>query len=133
MAGQLYRTATLEAADKALWMEVEDLTRATASSEIFSGLLDRMRDSASVSIDGSPVEAVRALSGRLGVTEVEQEGILNHLLRGGDMTQWGLLNAVTAYAQDEGVSYERSTELEELGGKVLDLPRSAWTSTAMAA
>lgn len=132
LAGPLYRTATLEAADKALWMEVEDLTRATASPELFAGLLSRMQEAADASIDGSPVEAVRVLSDRLGITELEQEGILSHLVRGGDMTQWGLLNAVTRHAQDVE-SYERSTELEEIGGKVLDLPRSAWTSIAMAA
>lgn len=133
VAGQLYRTATIEAADKALWMEVEDLTRATASPEVFGGLVERMRGAADATIEGNPVEAVEVLASRFNLTEEEQGGILGHLVRGGDMSQWGLLNAVTRHAQDDGLSYERSTELEEIGGKVLDLPRSAWTSIAKAA
>lgn len=133
LAGQLYRTATLEAADKAVWMEVEDLTRATADPEVFGGLVERMRNAADATIDGNPVDAVEVLANRFNLTEDERGGILGHLVRGGDMSQWGLLNAVTRHAQDDGLSYERSTELEEIGGKVLDLPRSAWTSTAQAA
>lgn len=132
LAAQIYRDETIRKADEALWMEVEDLTRATTDPAIFGQLVDRMRDAAETPIEGNPVEAVEVLGSTLRLTEEERGGVLEHLIRGGDLTKYGMLNAVTRFAQDVE-SYERSTELEELGGKVLDLTPGQWTSIAKAA
>jgi hypothetical protein len=46
-------------------------------------------------------------------------GILASLIRGGDLTQWGLVNAVTQTAHEVVTDYDRSTELEKIGGELL--------------
>ena len=53
-------------------------------------------------------------------TEEEGGGILRHFADGGDLSQYGLLNAVTRFSQDVE-SYDRATELERIGGQVLEL------------
>ncbi len=132
LAGQLYRRETLETADRALWMEVQDLTRATVDPANFGTLVDRMRATTERRIEGNPIKAVEVLAKQHTLTEEERGGILSHLIQGGDLSQYGLLNAVTRFAQDVS-SYERSTELEELGGQILDLHPSQWTVIAKAA
>ena len=62
----------------------------------------------------------------------EQTSILRKLIEGGDTSQYGLLNAVTAYSQDVA-DYDRASELEELGGKIVDLTEAEWKPIAMAA
>ena len=60
-----------------------------------------------------------------GFTLKEGEGILDHLIRGGDLTMYGLSNAVTRYAQDVK-SYDRSTELESIGYDILTMSPRQW-------
>ena len=47
--------------------------------------------------------------------------MLKHLIKGGDLSAWALANAVTRAAADLE-SYDRATEFEALGGKVIELP-----------
>lgn len=45
------------------------------------------------------VDEVKVLAKRLKFSEAEQDGILEHFVRGGQMTRGGLLNAITSFAQ----------------------------------
>lgn len=47
------------------------------------------------------------------------------------MSAWGLANAVTRAAQDVE-SYDRSQELEAVGGDIIELPQNAWREIASA-
>lgn len=55
----------------------------------------------------------------------ERESIFKHLIEGGSLTQYGLHGAITRAAQDVA-SYDRATELEYLGARVVELPRAEW-------
>jgi hypothetical protein len=50
--------------------------------------------------------------------------VLRALVEGGDLSMWGLANAVTSLAAD-APTYDRSTELESIGGQMLALPPAA--------
>lgn len=130
--GELLRQETLDAHDRAFWMEVADLTDATLDPQHFELLVERMRLSTERQLEGDPVKAIEVMRKTFQLTESESEGILAHLVRGGELTQYGLLNAVTRHAQDLE-SYSRSTDLEEIGGKILEMPDSAWRRIARAA
>jgi hypothetical protein len=58
--------------------------------------------------------------------ETMQGGILDHLIREGDLSQYGLGNAFTRYAQDLE-SYESATQLEEIGADVMAMDERAWS------
>ncbi len=49
-----------------------------------------------------PAEAVKVIGARLRYTEAQQKDILNHFIRGGDLTAGGILHAVTSAAQVQG-------------------------------
>jgi hypothetical protein len=70
-----------------------------------------------------------AVARRLGLTEAEQSGVLRHLVRGGDLSAWGLANAVTRTPED-AADYDRATELEAAGGRVIELPAADWKAIA---
>jgi hypothetical protein len=46
-----------------------------------------------------PEQAVRTVSQRLRFTDARQKDILNHFIRGGDVTAGGVMHAVTSVAQ----------------------------------
>ena len=59
--------------------------------------------------------------------------MLQHLIAGGDLSQYGAAaNAVTRLAHD-AESYDRAFELEGLGGQVIDLAANDWQQVAQAA
>ncbi|BDM83216.1 hypothetical protein [Acaryochloris marina] len=82
-------------------------------------------------IEGNPVTAVEVLGDKLNVNQEERSGILTHLIQGGDLTAYGMMNAVTRTSQDVE-SYDRATELEAMGSQVLSLPKATWREIAVA-
>lgn len=131
-AVEFYRDETLKADDKALWLKVQDTVRAAVSSAAFARTVAAMRDSTDVQMKISPMKVVERLATRFTLQEDERDSVLMHLIKDGDLSQYGLLNAVTRASQDVE-SYDRATELERMGGQILTLPRNDWKVLAEAA
>jgi hypothetical protein len=53
--------------------------------------------------------------------------VLRHLIVEGDLSAYGLGNAVTNYSQDVG-GYDRATEFKALGGKLIELALATGSS-----
>ena len=97
----------------------------------FSTIVERMRESTEQRIEGNPVKAVEVASDHFGFSKEESSGILQHLIQGGDLTAYGLLNAITRTSQDVD-DYDRCTEMERDGSRVMSLHASTWKSIAIA-
>ncbi len=57
--------------------------------------------------------------------------MLRHLIAEGDLSGYGLVNAVTHFSQ-EVEDYDRATEFEALGGKLIELPVKEWKELTQA-
>ena len=99
------------------------------NAERFNKPLDQYRDAASRTIEADPVATVELAARRFELNDTERSSVFQHLIRGGDLSQWGRANAVTRVSQDVE-SYDRATELEALGGKVIELTPSDWHALA---
>ena len=129
---EFYRDETLKQDDLALWMKVQDTVRSSVSEAAFARVLEDMRASTDVMMQVSPVKVVERVAARYTLNEGEKDNVLLHLLKGGDLSKWGMVNAITRAAQDVE-SYDRATDLERLGGQVLTLPKTDWRILAEAA
>lgn len=118
--------------DSAILLKVRDIVRASFDEVQFERHLSVMRRAAGIKMTAHPEEVVKVLAKRKSLTEFESGGVLRHLIDGGDLSQWGLVNAVTRTAQDVE-SYDRATELEAMGGELLNIGTQSWRSMAMAA
>ena len=58
IAEEFFRDATRKADDKAFWMKVYDVVKGTFNRDIFSKIVDRMRDATERNIEGNPVKAI---------------------------------------------------------------------------
>jgi hypothetical protein len=66
-----------------------------------------------------PEQEVKALAKGLGFTEEHQDAVLGHFIRGGQMTLGGVVNAITAHAQevpDGDTAYDLETKATSLLG-----------------
>lgn len=123
-ASDTFTDETRVATDKAFWLQARDAVNAAISRENFNEVLERMRNASRVDI-GDPIKAIEMVSDRFSMTKPETSSVLQHLIRGADLSQWGLANAVTRTAQDLP-DYDRAIDFERMGSAVIELPRVAF-------
>jgi hypothetical protein len=126
-------TETRKKTDEALWCQVRDVVKGAFDPAQFNSLVDTIEGSQADRIDkdADVVEVVKKAGQVLGFTETEGKGVLQALIEGGDLSRFGVYNAVTRYSQDVE-DYDRATELEKLGGSVIELPKNDWQAIATA-
>ena len=125
---RFFTDRTRELTDAALWAQVRDLAVGALKGDVFEAIVQDIRASREESIT-EVAPTVERLGERKGLAAHEQAGVLNHLIQGGDLSKFGLSNAVTRFSQDVE-SYDRASQLEQLGGEVITLPQSEWALIA---
>lgn len=129
---QLYADDTRKADDRAILLKVRDHVRHAVDAVAFARRVEAMSELTTARVTGDPERVIEVLAKKVGASDGERGGILRSLIEGGDLSAWGLLNAVTAQAHD-AKSYDRSVEFERMGGALLELPRSEWRTVLEAA
>lgn len=123
---QLYSEETLAADDHAFVKKIEDTVKAAVEEARFSQVIDLMRNATTAKMNTTDVPGIVKLASKdFKITEDESAGVLQHLIEGKDLTLYGLSNAVTRHSQDIE-SYDRATELESIGYKILSMPATQW-------
>ena len=121
-----YSKETVEADDKAFILKIQDTVRAAVDEAKFRTVVGQMREAKEAHMNTANVpEFVRLTSRTFGITETEEKGVLQHLIEGKDLSLYGLSNAVTRFSQDVD-SYDRATDLEGIGYKILTMPKKQW-------
>ena len=122
---ELYSDATVEAEDKAFLLKLQDVARATLDESRYPLIVGRLQEAALAPITGKVADVVELAGKSFGLNQSETESVLDYLIRGGDMSLYGLSNAVTRMSQ-EAESYDRATELESLGWDIVSMDPSQW-------
>jgi hypothetical protein len=128
----VFQEDTLAADDKAFFLKVRDVVQAAISEATFREVAQKMQKTQGIKLVGDPVKAVEVLSNRYTLNDGERAGVLRHLIAAGDLSAYGLVNAVTHYSQDVE-DYDRATEFEALGGRLIELSAGEWRGLAEAA
>lgn len=127
-AWELLSDETKEASDRALLLQVRDLVTAATNDDKFKIIVDKFAAATERKIETDPIKVVERVQKLHGLTDNERGGILARLMgnsaRDG-MTQYGLVGAVTEQAQHVE-SYDRSVELEKIGGAMFDMMPEQW-------
>ena len=124
-AWEVFSDEARQADDRALWLKVRDTVKAAVNEALFFKLVEKLNAATGDRIE-DPAATVEVTAKRFALSEGEQNSVLEHLARGGDLTRYGLLNAVTRTAED-AARYDRAIELERIGGEILELPASTLT------
>lgn len=130
-AREFFKDATRQADDKAFFLKVRDAVGAMFDPARFARRIETLQQASSDRpITADPEAVVELAAKRFGLAEGERKGVFAELLRGNQMSAYGLANAITRYSQDVE-SYDRCTELEALGGKVIELSATDWRTLAV--
>ena len=121
----IYSDETMEAEDKAFLLKLRDVTLAAIEESRFAQVVGRLKEAAGIPITGKVTEVVELTARAYGINSDEQDSVLQHLIAGGDLSQYGLSNAITRASQDVE-SYDRATILEGIGWQVAAMPAAQW-------
>lgn len=113
-----FRDETLRKDDEAFFAKIADVTRSALTEASFRVIVEGLREAADSERMEDPIEGVSRLAKTHDLGDREKGSVLQHLLQGGDLSAWGVANAVTRTAQDVE-DYERATELETLGSAIV--------------
>tara|TARA_R110002033_G_scaffold12556_3_gene38056 strand:- start:572 stop:1642 length:1071 start_codon:yes stop_codon:yes gene_type:complete len=122
---------TKEAEDKALMLRMRDALHASFDAVEFDKSLNKFREAKNIKVV-DPVGSIEQIEKRGWISQQEGKSILAHLIEGGDTSVFGISSAVTRFSQDVE-SYDRASDLENLGGAIIELPRKEWQTIAQAA
>ena len=93
----VFRDDTLAADDRAFFLKVRDVVEAAVSEATLRQVAQKMRITRDIPLLGDPVKTVEVLANRYTLNETERTGVLRHLIVDGDLSAYGLVNAVTTF------------------------------------
>ncbi len=130
---KLLSDQTRRITDAALWAQARDVVKGAFEKARFDAFVDeKILGMTEQPITGKAVKVVELTAKKFGLNEGERESVLDKLIKGGDFTRYGLFNAVTRAAEDLP-DYDRASDFEKLGGKIIELPANDWKALAEAA
>ena len=124
---EFYTDETIEAEDRAFMLKLRDTAKAALEEAQFAQAVNQLQEAAQAPITGHVQEVVELTGKTYDLNQSEQESVLDYLIRGGDLSLYGLSNAITKASQDVE-SYDRATALESIGWQVATMPANQWRS-----
>ena len=122
-AGITWQSDTQKARNEVTILEMRDLMITAMSDEFLNRIAARAEEAAGIKIKGTQVEhTIKNVTERFRLSQDEGKAAQGHLIESGDLNLWGLVNSITRTAQDVE-SYDRSVELQAIGGNLLALPK----------
>lgn len=95
--------------------QARDAVRTFLDVDYMTHAIERMEEHADAPVS-KPQEAIEFIAKRLRFGQERVDGILDHFIRGGQMTAGGILNAVTSYAQ----TVEDADDASEIESSAVD-------------
>lgn len=114
-----------EADDKAFWLGVRDTVAHCANEAVLEDVAAAYKGAKDVPITGNAVEVVESVGRKAGLTTAETTSVMEALIRDGDISQYGVANAVTRHSQDVE-DYDRASQLESIGWNVMTMHSGAF-------
>lgn len=130
---RFFRDETRSMTDRAFWMQVRDTVAGVLTEDGFETILTSVRGLKDFQLDAQktdPQKMIEDVTKRIGMSDTEKSGVLQHLIEGGDLSGYGVMNAVTRMSQDVD-DYDRATELERVGGMMTGWSVAEWKTVGM--
>ena len=115
----------MQAEDHAFMLRLRDATMAAIEEARFAQIVETLAETASAPITGRVQDVVELTGKAYSLNQGEQDDVLTYLIQGGDLSLYGLSNAITRASQNVE-SYDRATALESIGWQVATMGPAQW-------
>ena len=117
--------------NKAFTLRVRDTVKNGFSELSFQRTMEKMVAATGMKIEKEIDTFITDVTKRYDLSNGESDSLLKNLINGGDLSKWGLTNAITAIANDSK-DYDRAIDLQRIGGQLIDMDNKAWNTMARA-
>ena len=126
---QLPSDSVPDAGEQVFWELFQERVERGMDPESFNTFVNTLRESRAFRISSreQAERVVEALRRRKSFTQDEAKGIRHYLFEDGDLSRFGLSNAITRFSQDVE-SYDRASFFERVGGEIIAMTDSQWRS-----
>jgi len=115
--------------DKAFWLKIRDLIRYAFDEKRFAQHVSKLVGAQQDTIPGDLAAVVERVTERYSFTDTMGSSVLKHLINGGQLNRYGLVQAVTRASADVD-DYDTATDTERVGGEILVMPKQEWAQLA---
>jgi hypothetical protein len=126
---ELPRSSIQDRDEQEFWLDMRYQMRSLLDEKKFQDFLIKLREASSREFrpvnDEHIANVVQGVGRAVALSREEQDKVLEHLINGGDYSQWGMAQAITRTSQDIE-EYDRASQLELAGGKVVHLAPGIW-------
>src|ERR1051325_4683544 len=128
---ELLTTDASQPAHRAVCLHTRDVLAPAFDEAVFRKNVGKLEAATTRAIETTRIEqVVEVVTERFNIaTDTLRGAILKRFVEGGDLTQFGISQAITREAQ-EVESYDLASDLERIGGKVIELPTGQWKALA---
>jgi len=124
--GIAWKSDTIEMDMKSFNLQIRDVIHDVLSQETFNKLLLTAKTAKDAAIPATSIEPlIEEVTKRYQFGDDSKGSILASMIDGGDLSRWGLVNAVTAQAHNIE-DYDRSVDYQRAGGELLEMPNNKW-------
>lgn len=129
-----YQSDTIISMKQTLTKQLRDHVLDCVDHDKFRATVAKFNASAQDELDSSvePEDAIESVGKKFSLSDSEVKQAKRSLLEDGDYSRWGFANAITNIAH-KSEDYDRATELQELGGNIINLNPKQWQRVALAA
>lgn len=125
-----YQNDTIRAENDAFKLMVRDQVRDAFNMVSFDEDIKQVQKTTTRKIgDGNVEKVIVDVSKKYDIIDRERNMILQRFIEGGDLSQWGVSQAVTNVANTTA-NYDRVIELERIGGEIVNLSENEWYKMA---
>lgn len=128
---ELFHDDTIQAEMESFKLRLRDILAYEISDESFQKEVEKMRSAADDKIF-SVTKVVEEVTKRYNIPNKYQDFMIENMASEGNINRWGLVNSITALSKEfdnPDVQYD----LEKLGGKIISLTSSEWSTINKAA
>ena len=131
----IYSNETIQSDLKTFGLKLRDVLKASVTQAKLEEMAAKFRVAAGDKITGSAAEIekiVQNVTKKYNLSPGDSKDILANLWKAGDMSRWGIANAVTALVHDVKDA-DKQYDLEKTGYEIMTLPALSWkglTATA---
>jgi len=123
----IFKNDTIESELHTIALKSRDALEEAIKGAWFDREIEKMK-AAAVDVIARPIETIEKAVKVLALPEFTKDVLLNNMIQEGNVTRWGLANAVTALAHtDEFRKPDKAIMVENAGQQVLSFSKKDWS------
>lgn len=121
----IFSSRTIEMDNEVFVRKIKETVEHSFNELEFQQTINKITITAENKIVREIDDTIKEVTKKYDFSKTEGDSLLRNLINGGELSQWGLGNAVTQMA-NEHPDYDRAMDFQKIGGQIVELTQREW-------